>query len=155
MALGLLGGWWLALAEPLSGRVLLLGADGRPPDTARWAADASLAADRVLAPAATSGALAVGLLWAAAAAVLPLLVRGRSTGADLLAGAAWAGALAAGTAVVARELGGPEPGGLAASTLVAVALAAAGARVGPGASSHTHPMQGEAQGSARAPRGRP
>ncbi|HEX8104916.1 MAG TPA: serine/threonine-protein kinase, partial [Solirubrobacteraceae bacterium] len=134
-ALGLLGGWWLALAEPLLGRPLLLGAaDPAPPG---WPAHAGQAAERLVLPAITSGAAAPGLLFALAAAVLPYLVRGRHTGLDVLAAAAWAAALAAGIAAVAEQLGQPEPAGLAAAAIVAMALAVAGARVGPAASSHT------------------
>ncbi len=137
-ALGLLGGWWLALAEPVLSRTLLLGPDERP---AGWAADAGLAADRLLAPALSSGALAAGVLWALAAAVLPVLVRGRHTTLDLLAATAWAVALGAGTAALAEELGRPEPTGLVAAGFVAGVLAVAGARVGPGPSSHTSGME--------------
>ncbi len=136
-ALGLLGAWWLALAEPVLGRTLLLGADGRPPDTARWAADPGLALDRVLAPAVTSGVLLVGLVWAGAALLLPLLVRGRHTALDLVAAAGWAAAIAVATAALAEWLGRPEPAGLVPGALVGGALALAGARVGRDPSGHT------------------
>jgi hypothetical protein len=136
-ALGLLGAWWLALAEPVTGRTLLLGADDRP---AGWAQDAGLAAERLVGPALSGGTLLAGAVWALAAVLLPVVVRGRSTALDLLGATAWAGAVTAGTAAVADVLGRPEPAGLAAAALMAGLAALAGARVGPATSSHTWGM---------------
>jgi len=110
-ALGALGAWWLLLAEPLSGRVLLLGpSPGTPGDTGPARGSAQAAAEDVLAPLLSHGALALAAVWALAAVVLPWVVRGRSAGADLLGAALWAAGLAATAAAVAAALpwdGGP------------------------------------------------
>jgi hypothetical protein len=93
-ALGAAGVWWLLLAEPLTGAA-----------PRGWEADAGLALDRLLGPAVTSGALVLAPLWAAAALVLPWLVRGRRLGPDVVAATAWAAGLAAGTEAAARWAG--------------------------------------------------
>ena len=98
-----------------------------------------------------SGTLLVGALWALGAVVLPALVRGRHSGADLVVAAAWAGALAVGTGAIAGWLGGPEPAGLVPAVLAGGALAVAGARVGPAGSGHTWSVH--VQGSSGARRG--
>ena len=101
----LLGLWWLLLAEPLAGRVLLLGpAPGTPGDLGPARGSSRAAAEDVLAPLLSHGALAVGAVWALAAVVLPWLVRGRSAGADVAGAAVWATGLAAGTGAVAGLL---------------------------------------------------
>jgi eukaryotic-like serine/threonine-protein kinase len=104
VAVGTLGAWWLLLAEPLSGRTLLLGrAPGvRPRD--EWAGSAAGVVEHVLRPLATSGALAVVALWALAAFVLPYLLRGRTITAAALGAAVWAVGLAAGTALIANAV---------------------------------------------------
>jgi hypothetical protein len=115
--LGALGAWWLLLAEALLGRRLLAGA---PPDArvaGRWTGSATEAVHRVLEPVAHSGVVGVAVAWAAGAAVLPWLVRGRSLTADLAAGAVWATALAGATATLA-------PGADAALSALGAALAA-------------------------------
>jgi hypothetical protein len=80
------------------------------------------------------GVLGLAGLWALAAAVLPLVVRGRSGVVDALGAAAWAAALAAATPAVADALQAAEPAntGPAAAIGAGVAVAAraltAGAR---------------------------
>ena len=71
-ALAAPGLWWALLAEPLSGRPLLLGARRAQPATAR----ASVSMPRVSPRGVWRAA---GAAWAAAALVLPLLVRGRTS----------------------------------------------------------------------------
>lgn len=94
-ALGALGYWWLVLAEPLFSRNLWLGpAMGEPPREV-WEGSASSAATHVLGPLLSLGVLLGALLWAAAAALLPLLVRGRNAALDALAAIGWAVALIA------------------------------------------------------------
>ena len=79
----------------------------------------------------TSGALLLAPLWAAAAVVLPWLVRGRSRRRSTSSGPpTWAAALAAATAAVAGSAGLAEPRGLAAGAVVAGVLAVVGARRG-------------------------
>jgi len=91
--LGALGYWWLALAAPLLGRELWLAPPSPLPARASWEGSASVAATHVIGPLLTVAVLAGALLWAAAAAALPWLVRGRSALRDAVAVAAWAAAL--------------------------------------------------------------
>jgi hypothetical protein len=114
-ALGALGGWWLALAEVLTGDRLALGA---PPGSA-------LDVER-LDPLLTSGALALVALWAGAAVALPVLVRGRVLAADVVGATAWAAALGSATQAVADTLSWqPTMRGLVAGAVVAGGLAVA------------------------------
>jgi len=82
-ALAALGYWWLALAGPLLQRRLWLAHPELP--RAAWEGSLSVTATHVIAPLLTLGLLLGALLWAVGAAVLPLLVRGRSAALDLLA----------------------------------------------------------------------
>jgi eukaryotic-like serine/threonine-protein kinase len=119
-ALGALGFWWLALAEVLSGDRLALGV---PPGT-------TLAGSH-LDPLVTSGALALAGLWAAAAVLLPVLVRGRTLAVDIVGASAWAAGLGSVTQAVAQALSWqPTMRGLVAGAVVAggVAVAAAASR---------------------------
>lgn len=116
-ALAALGCWWLMLAEILSGDRLALGA---PPD-------AHLAGTHLL-PLATSGVLGLAGLWAAAAVVLPILVRGRTLAADVVAATAWAAGLGSATQAVAGALSWqPAMRGVVAGAVVAGGLAVAAA----------------------------
>ncbi len=121
VALGALGWWWLALAEVLGPRRLLAGPAGDAHDLA--------AARSALAELARPGVLGIAAVWAASALALPLLVRGRHAGLDLLTACAWAAAVAAGTRAVAVGAGMGEPRGLLAGAAVG-ALAAVLARAG-------------------------
>jgi hypothetical protein len=115
--LGALGGWWLALAEVLTDDRLALGA---PPD-------ARLAGSH-LGPLVTSGALALAGLWAAAAVLLPVLVRGRRLAVDIVGASAWAAGLGSATQAVAQALSWqPTMRGLVAGAVVAGGLAVAAA----------------------------
>ncbi len=93
-ALGALGYWWLALAEPLAGRHMWLGPLAGTPPRAVWEGSLSSAAAHVIWPLLSVGMVLGALLWALAAALLPLLVRGRGAALDVVAVTAW-------TAVVA------------------------------------------------------
>jgi hypothetical protein len=113
-ALGAAGLWWLLLAEPLLERKIAV---GTPPGSA----------GDVLEALARSGVLLLAPLWAAAAVVLPWLVRGRSLPVDVVAASAWAAGLASATAAVATWARLAEPRGLAAGAVVAGVLALIGA----------------------------
>jgi eukaryotic-like serine/threonine-protein kinase len=116
-ALGALGGWWLMLAEVLSGDRLALGA---PPD-------ATLHGTHLL-PLVTSGMLALAALWAAAAVLLPVLVRGRALAADVVGATAWAAGLGSATQAVAGGLSWqPAMRGVVAGAVVAGGMAVAAA----------------------------
>ena len=96
-ALGALGGLWLVLAEALTSERLLF---GQPRDVLAlpaWDSSGIDAARDALVPIWSGGTLAIAVLWALAAALLPVLVRGRSAALDLVAAAGWAAALAAAT----------------------------------------------------------
>jgi hypothetical protein len=124
-ALGALGGWWLALAEALTSERLLAGpAPGVAPRDA-WEGSALDAGREALWPLLSAGALAFAVLWALAAMLLPLLVRGRSAALDLIGAAAWAATLAAATQALAEALLLDPPRGLVAGALGAGVIAVA------------------------------
>jgi eukaryotic-like serine/threonine-protein kinase len=110
-ALGAIGMWWLLLTDP--DQFL-----GTAPDTA----------GTVLEDLASSGALLLIPVWAAAALVLPWLVPGRALALDVVGASAWAAATVAATAAVAEETGLPEPRGLVLGAVAGAALALFGAR---------------------------
>ena len=128
--LAALGLWWLVLAEPLAAGTLLFGDPAGLPAPAAWQGSAPGAMSEVLVPAVTGGVLLVAVVWAAAAWVLPLLPVGHRSVADLLVLAAWAAALAGGSAlVVAGLLGGLQGAslrGLVAGGAVAALVALIG-----------------------------
>jgi hypothetical protein len=106
-ALGALGYWWLRLAESLvdgPGRHLWLGAPTGAGARLAWESSVTRAASHALEPLFTLGLLAGALLWAAAAVLLPVLVRGRGAMQDALAATVWAVALAAATPLVLTAL---------------------------------------------------
>jgi hypothetical protein len=94
-ALGALGYWWLALAEPLLARHLWLGPAAGTPARTVWEGSLSSTAVHVIGPLLSTGLLFGAALWAGGAVLLPLLVRGRNAALDVVAAVAWAGALAA------------------------------------------------------------
>ena len=130
-ALGALGGLWLVLAEALTSERLLF---GQPRDVlapGAWDSSAIDAVRDALIPIQAGGTLAIAALWALAAALLPVLVRGRSAALDLVATAGWAAALAAATGALGEALMLDAPRGLVAGALAAGAVAV-GARAARG-----------------------
>ncbi len=128
-ALGALGFWLLALAEPLVHETLFYGRARGTAPAAVWEGSLHDAAAHVIAPLVQSGALACAGLWAAGAAVLPWLVRGRTAALDLVAATLWAAGMAAGASAIGHALGGavpqPDPRGAALGAAAAVLLAVA------------------------------
>jgi len=128
-ALGALGAWWVALAEPLLGRTLVFGTAAGAPDRVSFDGAPGITAGDVLAPICSSGVLLLALLWGVAALVLPWIVRGRSVSADVVAATTWAAGLTAATAALGEWLGdrvGTEaPHGLVAGAVAGGALAVA------------------------------
>jgi hypothetical protein len=126
-ALGALGFWMLALAEPLAHTTLYYGRARGTQPTGAWEDSAKAALDHALTPLLSSGALAGAALWAAGAAVLPWLLRGRSAALDLVAATVWAAGLAAAAGAIGRALGGrvpsADPRGAALGAAAAVLLA--------------------------------
>lgn len=111
VALGVIGAWWLLLAEFLLDRRLLHGIG---------------AADALTVPLGVA-ALTLGALWALSAALLPLFIRGRSHAIDVGAAILWAGGVVAGTVAVGESSGvaePSEPGALLAAGLLSVVVAA-------------------------------
>jgi hypothetical protein len=143
--LGLAGGCWLVLAEPLLHRVLLFGPATGVEPRGSWDGGASIAAGDVLSPTVSSGVLAIAVVWALFAAILPWLVRGRYLAVDAVCATAWAGSLAAATAALGEWLGDrvahPEPRGLAVGALAAGVVAIARTDWWAVESGHTFPMQ--------------
>jgi hypothetical protein len=106
-AAGALGAWAVLLAEAAMDRTFVLGAP-----SSGGGLDA-------VGAVATAPAVALAGVWAVAAALLPVVVRGRLLVADAVAAAAWAGALAA----ASQAAIGAPPKGLVAGALAAAALA--------------------------------
>jgi hypothetical protein len=92
-SLGALGYWWLALAEPLLSRHLWLGPPASTPAHAVWESSLASTAAHVLSPLLSPGVLLGAVLWAAAAVLLPVLVRGRNAAVDVVAASVWSAAL--------------------------------------------------------------
>ena len=92
-ALAALGFWWLSLAEPLLDRRLWLGVPAGTPARAVWEGSLSGAAAHVVGPTLSLSVLAGAGVWAAAAVLLPWVVRGRSATLDLVAATIWSAAL--------------------------------------------------------------
>jgi len=131
VVLGALGAWWIVLAEPLLERALVLGP--APGTASRDSFDGAvgITAGDVIAPAMSSGALLLAVLWGAAALVLPWLVRGRSIGVDVVTATAWAAGTAAATAALAERFELASPHGLVAGAVAAGAAALALRRAEP------------------------
>jgi hypothetical protein len=121
-ALGALGGWWLALAEALTSKQLVAGAGVQSPRGV-WDESALDAARDAVWPLLSAGALGLVALWALAAMLLPLLVRGRSAAWDMVGAAAWAATLAAATKALSEALLLDPPRGLVAGALSAGVIA--------------------------------
>ena len=132
-ALGALGVWWIALAEPLARRTLLLGDVPGAPGRHVWEGSSGSALDGIVGGAIGHGVPLIALVWAIAAWSLPLLVRGWNLAIDLVLVTGWAAGLAAATLAAAQSLPwSPSPvvGGVTAGVPLAavLALVAAGAR---------------------------
>jgi serine/threonine protein kinase len=133
-ALGALGYWWLALAEPLltgaSGARLWLGSPAATPPRSVWEGSLDGAALHVIGPILTTGLLCGAALWAAAAAVLPFLMRGSSAIRDTLAAVVWSTALLAATPYFDAGLSAgttlSQPRGAVLGAIAGAAIAIAG-----------------------------
>ena len=121
--LGGIGYLWIAAWEELAHRTLMLGPVADPP--AGWKDSASIAITDVVAPLFDGQVLAAAGIFAAAALVLPVLVRGRTPLIDALGALIWAAGLITTLRVVA---GSASPPGLLFGALIAGGLAALLAR---------------------------
>ena len=117
--LGGIGYLWLAAWEEIAHRTLLLGPVADLP--AHWKGSVSTALGDVVAPLVDGSVLAGAGVFAAAALVLPLLVRGRAPVLDGLGALIWAAGLISALRLVA---GGSSPPGLLFGALLAAVVAA-------------------------------
>jgi serine/threonine-protein kinase len=129
------GALWLVLGEAIAGMALLFGVpDGRLP-LDQWEGSLVRGAENGVEPLAATPALAVAVVWAAFAVLLPLVVRGRWLGFDLVGAGLWAlGLVAAQVALgdlLAPEVATEQARGLVAGTLVAALVAVSVARMRP------------------------
>jgi hypothetical protein len=136
-ALGALGVWWLALAEPLYDKRLLLGAAAGTRPRATWEGSAPEAIGHALAPALSGSCLPLAAAWALAAVALPWAVRGRSPMARALGAIAWAMGLVAISGLLGARAGGAGAGSLVIGAAVGAAVATL--RLTPGVGASTHP----------------
>ena len=122
--LGGLGYLWLAAWEVASDTTLVLGPETAAP--AGWSESVGSALGDVFVPLLHPGVLLVACVWAGAAALLPLLVRGRSPVLDMTGALIWAAGLISANRLVAGAGGdaGAEPAGLLVAALAAACLAA-------------------------------
>ena len=118
--LGATGCLWLGAWEIAADRTLLVGAE--TPAPRGWAESAGLALGDVAMPLFEPPLLLLAVVWAAAAAALPLFVRGRAPLLDLVGALIWAAGLISAHRLVAGSEG--EPAGLLVAALVAAGLAA-------------------------------
>jgi hypothetical protein len=127
--LGTAGFAWLATAELLSGRELLLGVPGDAESRGHWAGSLSGAVSDAIGPVLLSPAVLPVVAWAAFAAVLPLLVRGRSLPFDVLGALVWAAGLAAAHRGIAQLASGTvaldEARGATAGAVIGASVAVA------------------------------
>jgi len=124
------GFMWLACAELLTSDRLLYGAPVDAAPRSDWTRSVGGGASDALAPLATSPVLLGAVVWGLAAALLPLVVRGRSLASDVAGAALWAALLVAAQRGVAElaasALGTADArGALAGAILGAVAAVAA------------------------------
>jgi eukaryotic-like serine/threonine-protein kinase len=128
-ALAALGYWWLALAAPLLGRRLWLLESTHTPARATWEGSLGVTAAHVIAPLLAVGVLLGALLWACAAALLPLIVRGRRAALDAAAAVVWSGALVAFAPIVDAGLSAhaahPSPRGAVLGAILGALIAVA------------------------------
>jgi tRNA A-37 threonylcarbamoyl transferase component Bud32 len=128
--LGAIGWFWLALAEAVIHTPLMFGLVAGQRTKHYWLHDGWRALAHGVAPVfATTTALAA-LAFAAAAATLPLLVRGLRLPLDVIAAGVWAGALYAALVGIGRLAGpGAAPRGAAAGAALAAVIAVTAAAV--------------------------
>jgi hypothetical protein len=109
------GGWiWIQLIAPLAGKSLYTRSAA-----SHWTHSLAATVSHTLSPLLTARQLALALIWAAAAALLPLIRLRRPAAADIVAIATWAIVL-----TVATTIAGPPilPGEAILGAIAAVAL---------------------------------
>ena len=81
--------WWLSLAEVVTGSTMYLGPPSGTWSFERWQGSATTAFEHAVLPLLAGPIIAVAVLWAASALVLPYLIRGRGLVADTLGAVVW------------------------------------------------------------------
>ncbi len=102
---GVLGaaGWiWLVLASELTATTMYVRRPPGTPAAKTWMSSLNATVDHVLKPLAHSGLLAPALIWAAAAIVLPWIVRARSPALDLIRVTIWTAIVASATVALVK-----------------------------------------------------
>jgi len=127
--LGAAGYFWLVGAEVLTGNTLLYGPATHVHARASWHDSFSGAVEHAIGPTLGSALLLPAVVFAAFAALLPLLVRGRAIGLELILGGAWAAGFIVALEGMDRLMDGAAPRGAVAGPLVALAVAIALGRV--------------------------
>jgi eukaryotic-like serine/threonine-protein kinase len=117
--LGGIGYLWLAAWEEIAHRTLLLGPVADVP--AGWKGSATTALSDVVAPLLDGSVLAAAGVFALAALVLPVLIRGRAPLLDALGALIWAAGLISALRIIS---GGSSPPGLLFGALLAAVIAA-------------------------------
>ena len=112
-ALGATGWVFVVLGTALSGVDLYLRSPPGSPPPGQWPLSVGATVHQVLEPLISSGAIAPAPVWAAAAVVLPWIVRGRSLALDFVLASVWASGLVAATYAALRMV----HGSLASATL--------------------------------------
>jgi eukaryotic-like serine/threonine-protein kinase len=128
-ALGALGYWWLLLAEPLLQKRLWLGSSAGMPPRTSWEGSLDSTAVHVIGPLLSIGVLLGAVLWAGAAVLLPLIVRGRNAPLDAVAAIVWSALLAAAAPLLdsglAAHASHPTPRGAILGAVLGCAVAVA------------------------------
>jgi eukaryotic-like serine/threonine-protein kinase len=127
--LGASGYFWLVGAEVLTGNTLLYGPANHVHAQASWHDSFSGAVEHAIVPTLGSAVLLPAVVFAAFAALLPLLVRGRALGIELILGGAWAAGFIVALEGMDRLMDGAAPRGAVVGPLVALAVAIALGRV--------------------------
>jgi hypothetical protein len=118
--LGAVGCLWLGAWEIVADRTLLIGAETAAPQD--WPDHVGTAIGEVALPLFEPPLILLTVVWALAAAALPLFVRGRAPVLDLVGALIWAAGLISAHKLVAGP--GAEPAGLLLAALAAAGLAA-------------------------------
>jgi hypothetical protein len=93
--LGVLGAWWVLMAEPMLGEHLVTGRALAREQS--WQESVPHAIDHVLVPLVSSPAMGILAVWGVAALVLPWIVRGHNLYVDIVAATTWTATVAAAT----------------------------------------------------------
>jgi hypothetical protein len=142
--LGAAGSIWLATAELLGGDELLFGVPGDAESRGAWEGSLSGAVTDAIGPAVLSPTVLTVVAWASFAAILPLVVRGRSLALDVLAAAVWAAALVAAHQGIAELAAGTVALDQARGAAAGAAIGAFAAVAGVWSGLHQRPGDGQA-----------